>query len=42
MWIKQPVPHDAEAQIPFIYVLIVLMWAVFFFAFYVLWQKASN
>jgi hypothetical protein len=42
MWIKHPIRHDTEAETPFVYVLIVLMWAVFFFAFYLLWQKAAN
>jgi hypothetical protein len=42
MWIKRPIRHETEAESPFVYLLISLMWGVFFFAFYLLWQKAAN
>jgi hypothetical protein len=42
MWIKHPIRHETEAESPFVYLLISLMWGVFFFAFYLLWQKAAN
>lgn len=41
MWIKHSARRDPEAEKPLVYLLMAFMWAVFFFAFYLLWQKAT-
>jgi hypothetical protein len=41
MRIKYPVRHDSGADTLLVYVLMALMWAVFFFALYLLWQKGA-
>lgn len=41
MWTKNSARSGPETEGLLVYIVMALMWAVFFFAFYLLWQKAA-
>lgn len=41
MWTKHTFQRNTQGEQPVVYLLMALMWAVFVFTFYLLWQKAA-